>query len=102
MANDIKQWVEQCPECLTTAPIPRDEPFLKSEAPAHPMAVVAVDFMQHAGQTRLIMADWYSGWIWISQPMRSTTVETTIKVLTEWFQETRWPYSIRSDGGPQF
>ena len=65
------------------------------------MNSLGIDLFDAVGKKRLAVVCRYSGYAWLSQ-IRKTTSVSVIETLNGLFLEYGYPSFIRSDGGPQF
>ena len=104
MLNDIKTIIDNCNECQSRRPKQPTNPRVTnppSSAYGAPMAHAGLDLFDFAGKKHLICVDKWSGFQ-LYKWLNSTSTQSIINVLENWFNILGWPSNIRSDDGPQF
>ena len=99
--RDIEQVAQMCPACNKygkSLPSNPDHPWIRS---TRPFQRVHVDFADFGGRKWFLLYDSYSKWPEITG-MDRTKTEDTIKVLRDIFCRFGIPFTLVSDGGPQF
>ena len=100
MNNDIAQMVQQCAVCAEHLPSQKDT-MRNLPISMYPMQLVGINLVHFQNDQYLIMADRYSGYVWIAKMSPATTKSVTDQLFL-WFLEYGFPDAIRSGGGPQF
>ena len=100
ISKDLEAFVQRCPECVKSAPNPR-EPLLTTPLPKHPWEKVAADLFQLNGSTYLLVVDYFSRYPEVIK-LNSTTSKTVISALKAIFSHHFVPSVLMSDNGPQF
>ena len=79
------------------------EPMQRVEPPTGPWQDVALDLMGPlpTGESLLVVVDYYSRFYEVGI-LRSTTVDKVIDFLGPVFTRYGYPFSVKSDNGPQF
>ena len=104
MSNDIKTISDNCNKCQTRHPSQQTNPRVTeppSAAYSAPMAHIGQDLFKFAGKKHLVCIDKWSGFPWFKW-LNSTSTQSIINVLENWFNILGWPSNIRSDGGLNF
>ena len=105
MSNDIKTIINNCNECQRKPPSKTtNQP--KSDKPAHtrlrrPNGTCRprpVSLLRH--ETPNLHRQWSRFPLY--KRLNSTSTQSLINILENWFNILGWPSNIRSDGGPQF
>jgi len=100
ISKDVENFIQRCPECVKSAPNPR-EPLLTTPLPKHPWERVAADLFQLNGSTYLLVVDYFSRYPEVIK-LNSTTSKTVISSLKSIFSHHGVPSVLMSDNGPQF
>ena len=100
ISKEVEAFVQKCPECMKSAPNPR-EPLLSTPLPKHPWERVAADLFQFNGSTYLLVVDYFSRYPEVIK-LNSTTSKTVISTLKSIFSHHGVPSVLMSDNGPQF
>ncbi|XP_059083483.1 uncharacterized protein K02A2.6-like, partial [Tigriopus californicus] len=102
MRHEIEMFIRRCPLCVAVLPSQTHEPVYSAiNTTSAQMDAVSVDLFELAGNSYLVMFDWYSGFPFVAW-MKVTTTEEVWKVLMGWFNQVGLPTLIKSDNGPQF
>ena len=104
MANDIKQTISTCRDCIQVLQSQPSSPMVMAPPSNHfgfPMQHIRLDLFSFGGKGYLICVDHWSKYP-LYQLLQSLTSDAILKVITEWFDLFGWPSSIRSNGAPQF
>lgn len=64
--------------------------------------MISTDLFSFKGQSYILLADHYSGFLDFQQLVDNTTSPEAIKCLKEWFSVHGIPEIVESDGGPQY
>ena len=97
MSNNIKTIIDNCNECQTHRP--SQVTNLRVTTPpliayGAPMAHVGLDLFDFAGKKHLICVDRWSGFL-LYKRLNSTSTQSVINVLENWFNILGWPSNIR-------
>lgn len=98
MRKDIEDYVKNCNECIKTNRITH-YPMKTSELPSGPWETVGSDLFQFKGRDYLIMVDYYSRWIEVSE-LNDKSSESVVKKMKNICARLGYPVSMRSDNGP--
>ncbi|CAM1297925.1 Uncharacterised protein r2_g721 [Pycnogonum litorale] len=96
----IESVVTECVSCQQTAPSPSTEGSEPWPA-ARPWQRVHLDYGSFNGRDFLILVDAGSKWI-EAEFVKSTSSESTLRLLFSWFSRFGMPEAVHTDGGPQF
>ena len=100
MHKEICDFVRTCDRCQEVAPsVVKTQ--ITAESASFPMSHMGIDLFQNAGKSYVVMADRYSGYLFVEQ-LRRTDTEEILKFMRNVFLKFGFPLAIRSDGGPQF
>ncbi|XP_035213047.1 uncharacterized protein K02A2.6-like [Stegodyphus dumicola] len=80
MANDIEQLVSKCEMCEKVRNRNKKEPLMQHEIPTKPFENIALDILQFGNQNYLVVIDYYSKWIAVSNIKDKTVNEIMIKL----------------------
>ena len=100
MKYDIKDMIERCESCQQLRPSKPVEPFIQTKA-KFPMEQISIDLFHVKGKTYIVIADRYSGYIWVEMLHHQDTKAVT-DVLDKITRIFGVPLVCRTDGGPQF
>lgn len=105
MTKDAEAWVDTCAVCATNGKPEKPTPMERVFAPNTVWETVAVDFngpyLKYGGISILVIVDYRSRYV-IAKPVKSTSFESTRKVLEAIFEKEGFPQNIKSDNGPPF
>ena len=103
MDSDAEGICKSCHGCQVVGQFHVPEPMKRVEMPTAPWQDIAVDLMgpMPSGETLLVAVDYYSRYYDVAI-MHSTNSQKIIKELSEIFARFGFPYSLKSDNGPQF
>ena len=89
--------------CQVVGELCAPEPMQRVEPPTGPWQDVALDLMGPlpTGESLLVVVDYYSRFYEVGI-LRSTTVDKVIDFLGPVFTRYGYPFSVKSDNGPQF
>ena len=96
----ISNMIDNCEDCQLLRPSQHEVSLSYPEVNA-PMESVSLDLFSYSGKEYLVMVDRFSYYIWV-RLLNSTTTAAVLKVLTTYFVELGYPFTILSDNGPQF
>ena len=100
--QDIEDTAKGCVSCQENRNSPSVAPLHPWSWPARPWERIHVDFAgPFLNKMFLVLVDAHSKWPEVHE-MRSTTTESTIKVLRHLFSSYGVPQQLVSDNGPQF
>ena len=100
LSTQLEKFVKQCPDCQK-AQHQRSQPLLCSELPQLPWQKIGTDLFEWQQKHYLIVVDYYSRYIEISQLAR-TTAEEVVKHTKSIFARHGIPEIVISDNGPQY
>ena len=103
MANEVRQLLRNCSPCQELRPSQSNEPSMvepMGQADA-PMVALGADLFYWEGHHYLLLVDRFSGYIWVRYLSSLSAVGITNKIKSI-VMEYGIPFSIRTDGGPQF
>lgn len=103
MDVDTERMCKGCHGCQVVGQYSPPEPMQRTEPPTGPWQDVAADLMgpMPSGENLLVVVDYYSRYYEVVV-MRSTTTPKMIAALSEIFSRFGYPYSLKTDNGPQF
>ena len=99
MNQDIKESIQQCPNCLENQPSQRAEPLQSHEIPPLPWSKVGTDLLQKDGRNYIVIVDYYSKWPELTR-LNSCTSAAVINALKSQFARYGIPTVLISDNGP--
>ena len=100
MKYDIKTMVDNCETCQQLCPSKPVKPFITTKA-KFPMKQISIDLFHVKGKTYMVIADRFSGYIWIEM-LRSQNTASVTAVIDKITRIFGIPLVCRTDGGPQF
>ena len=100
MKHDIAAMTEQCEACQSLKPSKPLEPFIPTTA-KFPMEKISIDLFHTNQKNYVVIADRYSGYIWIEK-LRELSTKAITRIMDNLTQTYGIPMSCRTDGGPQF
>ena len=92
--------IERCESCQQLRPSKPVEPFIQTKA-KFPMEQISIDLFHVKSKTYIVIADRYSGYIWVEMLHHQDTKAVT-DVLDKITRIFGVPLVCRTDGGPQF
>ncbi|XP_058449274.1 uncharacterized protein LOC131429244 [Malaya genurostris] len=105
VAKMVQKWVESCETCAINGKPERPTPMQRMFAPKVVWETIAIDFngpyVIFGGISILVAIDYRSRYL-IARPVKSTSFESTRKVLEEIFDKEGYPKNIKPDNGPPF
>lgn len=105
MDRETCEFVESCKSCTLTSRNNPPVPMARSDLPAAPWDLVAIDYngpyARHNGISILLMVDCYSRFL-LASIVKSTDFRSLEHVLESSFQRYGYPKTIKSDNGPPF
>ena len=99
MSEDITNAVLTCEPCQKYRPSQPEEEVLNLPPTTEPMQLVGSDLFSLAGEQHVILADAFSGMIFVKRLKRETST-AVIKALISFFRLIGMPQHLLSDGGP--
>lgn len=99
MSSDVERTVAQCRTCEKFQPLKVKAPLIPQVIPELRFDVIALDILQNAGRSYLILVDYFSKWLEIL-PMTCKTASSVITVLKDVFATHGIPRVIRADNMP--
>ena len=100
LRQDIMAMVTRCEACQSLKPSQPVEPFIHTTA-QFPMEMISIDLFHVGRKNYVVIADRYSGYIWVEQ-LRDLSTKAIIKIVDTIATTYGIPMSCRTDGGPQF
>ena len=100
MKHDIKAMIERCEACQSLRPSKPTEQFIHTTA-KFPMEMISIDLFHVGRKNFVVIADRYSGYIWVEQ-LRDLSTKAITKIMDVITGTYGIPISCRTDGGPQF
>ena len=91
----------QCMQCNENAPSQPREHLIPAPEPEIPFQQTVMDLCEIEGNTFLVYADRYTGWV-EGTSLKNSTFKTIRKCLLTWFSTFGVPEEIATDGGPPF
>ncbi len=101
MSTELKTYISKCDVCLSNQNNQSKEPLMQHELVARPWSKVAADLCEFNGRTLLVIVDYYSNFIEVTQ-VTTTTTRSIIKAIKEVFARFGIPDILVTDNGPQF
>lgn len=101
ISNDIESYIKKCKVCQENSNKPSKEPMIPITVPKLPWNKVGTDLFEYGKKHYLILVDYYSGFIEVSQ-LRDTSSNSVIKELKQNFARYGIPETVVSDNGPQY
>ena len=98
ISKEVEAFVQTFPECMKSAPNPR-ELLLSTPLPKHPWERVAADLFQLNGSTYLLVVDYFSRYPQVIK-LNSTTSKAVISTPKSIFSHHGVPSVLMSDNGP--
>ena len=99
MKNDITNAVLTCEQCQKHRASQPEEDVIKYPPTTEPMQLVGSDLFSFGGHQHVILADAYSGMIFVKR-LKRETASAVIKALANIFRITGLPQHILTDNGP--
>ena len=97
MKYDIREMIDRCEMCQRMRPSKLLEPFIRTEA-TFPMEMLSADLFQAKGQHYLVIADRYSGYIWVDR-LRDQSTKAITDRIDRIIRVFGVPLACRTDGG---
>ena len=91
----------QCTQCNENAPSQSREQLIPTPEPEIPFQQTVMDLCEIEGNTFLVYADRYTGWV-EGTSLKSSTFKSVRQCLITWFSTFGVPEEIATDGGPPF
>ena len=101
MYNDVKRVTEQCDQCREYLRSQSNEPLQQTVA-ERGFQMVSCDLFDALNQKFLLVADRYSGMVFVEKLSSETTLAVTKKLQDLFDRMSALPQSLRADGGPCF
>lgn len=105
MSKEAEAWVDSCKVCALNGKPEKPTPMQRVFAPRTVWETIALDFngpySKYGGVSILVIIDYRSRYI-IAKPVKSTSFDSTRRVLESVFEKEGFPQSIKSDNGPPF
>ncbi len=103
MNCDIGSKRAQCSTCNRIAPSQPSQPLILTPSPSYPFEQVVTDFFSLYGNSYLIYADRYTGWVAVILCQKGEcNASTLIKHMRTLFHVYGVPAEVAADGGPPF
>lgn len=99
MSSDIESFVNSCSICLKFSRSNNREPLLSHDIPNIPFYKVGSDITEYGGHNYLVVYDYYSRWLEVSEIYDKTSL-SVIKKLKEIFSRNGIPKIFVSDNMP--
>ena len=99
MKEDITNAVLTCEPCQKFRPSQPEEEVINFPPTSEPLQLVGSDLFSFAGHQHIILADAFSGMIFVKRLKRETSA-AVIKALMTFFRLIGLPQNFMSDGGP--
>lgn len=105
ISKDVQNWVESCKTCAISGKPETTTPMERVFVPNAVWETIAIDFngpyVKFGGISILLIVEYRSRYL-IAKPVKSTSFESTKKILEEVFEREGYPKIIKSDNGPPF
>ena len=102
ITRQLEELLLRCASCQESARMPAREPLMPSPVPRYPFEVVGADLCEIQGRHYLVLVDYYSKWVDVSEMVGGTKTQQVIDVIYKFIANFGIPRIIRSDNGPQF
>ncbi len=103
MNCDIGSKRAQCSTCNRIAPSQPSQPIILTPAPSYPFELVVADFFSLYGNSYLIYADRYTGWVAVILCQKGEcNASNLMKHMRTFFHVYGVPAELAADGGPPF
>lgn len=99
---DVEKYVSMCMICQKYRKSNKNEPMIPHYVPKYPWQKLGSDIFTLNNKNYLIVIDYLSKYVEISEYQNDTTSESTIKLLKGIFSTHGVPKIFVSDGGPQY
>ena len=101
--SDAEQVCKSCHGCQVVGEFQVPEPMKRVKPPTGPWQDIAIDLMGPlpTGESLLVVVDYYSRFYEVAI-MCSTAAKRVVDVLTQIFSRYGFPFTLKSDNGPQF
>ncbi len=100
--NDVKNMVQNCPECEINKASQRKEPLMQDLMPSRPGEAIAADLFTCEDREYLVITDKYSGWPEVRDFTKGVNTANVQKAFIQWFLTMGVPNRLTTDNGPQF
>ena len=100
LEKDITRHVKECQECIKHLPSQPRQPVIHQNKATYPMEVVGMDLFDWEGLHHLVIADQFSGYIYV-QRLASMTTTNVKRAMGYFFNLFGNPYWVISDNGRQ-
>ena len=103
MDLDAERVCKSCHGCQVVGELQPPEPIKRVEPPTSPWQDIAIDLMGPlpTGKSLLVVVDYFSRFYEV-EITRSTTSKKVVDVLAQIFSRYGYPFTLKSDNGPQF
>lgn len=103
MDKDVEKFCRICHGCQVTSGFDPPEPMSRVFPPSAPWQDCGADLLGPlpTGESILVVVDYYSRFLEVAI-MKSTTSSKVIEALAPMFARFGFPFSLRTDNGPQF
>ena len=101
MSAQVRDYVSRCSTCQTFMPTQCREPLQPHELPSRPWEKVGGDLFELAGQTFLIMVDYWSNYFEIAELHKNTSVSVITQFKVQ-FARHGIPSVVMTDNGHEF
>lgn len=101
MSAEIEVMIRNCSKCAEIQNRLPNQPLMPTETPELPFEEVASDLFEFEGKQYVILVDYYSKYIEVSE-LKDQRSRTTIEALKAHFSRHGIPASLRTDNGPQY
>ena len=101
MSDQIGYVVNNCLTCKKELPTPT-ETLAPSSLPERPWEKLGMDLFELDGRTYLLVVDYFSRWIDITDISKDRSSQATVKSLKILFATNGYPDLVVSDNGGQF
>jgi transposase InsO family protein len=98
MGKQLSEFVDKCETCIRKRRI-RHYPLINSTLPEEPWNVVASDLFEFQGKDFLLVVDYFSRWIEVTEIGRKTA-ECIVRHMKTIFTRYGRPVMVRTDNGP--
>ena len=103
MDGQMREYKNNCADCLKHSPSQRAEPLILTPSPEWPFQQVCADYLEINGHAYLSIVDRFSGWLCIFHlKPNQRSADTLINICRDLFTAYGAPEVFCCDGGPQF
>lgn len=99
LMSDIESYISGCSLCLKYSRSNTQDPLINHNIPEIPFNKVGIDIAEHAGQSYLILIDYFSKWLEIIK-LNTKTSSEVIKKLKNVFSRNGIPAIVITDNMP--